>query len=124
MIKFTIPIEPRTKKNSSQIVHIGGRACIVPSKIYKQYERDCLYLIPKEARQGINTAVNVKAVYYRGSERRCDISNLHAALHDILVKACVLEDDNFRIIVSTDGSRVRVDREHPRTEIEITEVKE
>ena len=49
-----------------------------------------------------------------------DLTNLHEALHDILVKYHVIADDNCKIIVSTDGSRVLYDRENPRTEVTIT----
>lgn len=57
--------------------------------------------------------------------RRVDITNLLGALHDVLVRAGVLADDSSlseRIVVGVDGSRVFVDRENPRTEVEITEV--
>ena len=37
----------------------------------------------------------------------------------MLVKYGVIEDDNSRIIVSMDGSRVRYDKENPRTEVTI-----
>lgn len=50
---------------------------------------------------------------------KVDITNLHSALHDILVKVGVLEDDNYKIVASTDGSRVFVDEGNPRTEVEI-----
>ena len=56
------------------------------------------------------------------TRRKVDLTNLHEALHDILVKYGVLEDDNFKIIQSTDGSRVSYDKWHPRTEVEITRV--
>ena len=56
------------------------------------------------------------------TRRAVDLTNLNEALHDILVKGQVLVDDNAKIIVSTDGSRVHLDRENPRTEVKITEV--
>jgi Holliday junction resolvase RusA-like endonuclease len=46
--------------------------------------------------------------------------NLMEATLDILVDAGVLADDNSRIVVSHDGSRVMLDRENPRAEITIT----
>jgi len=49
-----------------------------------------------------------------------DLTNLHEALHDILVKCEVLEDDNCKIIAATDGSRVMYDKDNPRTEVVIT----
>jgi Holliday junction resolvase RusA-like endonuclease len=54
------------------------------------------------------------------TQRRVDLVNLIEALQDVLVKAGVLADDNSSIVVSTDGSRVALDRRNPRTEVEIT----
>jgi Holliday junction resolvase RusA-like endonuclease len=58
--------------------------------------------------------------------RKCDLTNLNEALHDILVKCGVLKDDNSKIVAATDGSRVLYDKQNPRTEvyIEPLEVKE
>ena len=119
-MKFTIPIAPVTKKNSMQVSVRGGKPNVRQSKPYLQYESDCLKLITGQYKLNINYPVNIKAVYFMPTHRRVDLINLHSALHDILVKACVLEDDNCKIVVSTDGSRVFYDKEHPRTEIEIT----
>lgn len=119
-ISFTIPLVPVTKKNSGQIVRAGNFYKVVPSKQYQQYEKDCRWFMPS-LEDPIDAPVNVQAVYYMPTRRRVDLCNLHAALHDILTHYGVLVDDNSRIIVSTDGSRVRYDKEHPRTEVTITE---
>lgn len=123
-LKFVIPVKPRTKKNSQRIVRVGRRSIPIPSEQYKQYEKDCLMVIPGEMRQRIAVPVNVKAIYYVDSKRKVDKTNLESALMDMLVKAGVLADDsaiNPDIVVSTDGSRVYVDRLNPRTEVEITD---
>lgn len=127
MIKFTIPLNPVPKKNNPQIAinPKTKRPFILPSKKYKEYENTCLSLIPREARQNVDYPVNVKAVFYRSTAHRVDKVNLEEALHDILVKAGVLSDDSAispTVVVSTDGSRVYLDRKNPRTEVEITEV--
>ena len=70
----------------------------------------------------IGQPVNLKCVYFRGDKRRCDLLNLLNATADLLVEAGILEDDNYNIVISTDGSRVFYDKENPRTEIEIKEV--
>jgi hypothetical protein len=44
---------------------------------------------------------------------------LHEALHDIMSNSGLISDDNCNIIVSTDGSEVRYDKDFPRTEIRI-----
>lgn len=61
----------------------------------------------------------MKCVYYMPTRHKVDLCNLLAATCDILVKANVIEDDNSKIIVSHDGSRVLYDKENPRVEIEI-----
>lgn len=70
----------------------------------------------------IDRTVNVKATFYMPTHRIVDLVNLQEALLDVLVKHRVLDDDNSRIVVSMDGSRVEYDKENPRTEVEITGV--
>lgn len=121
MIKFTVQLPPRTKKNSQQIVtNKAGRPFIIPSKAYKEYEQAALWFIPKGI--WINTPVNVKCLFYMPNKRKCDLTNLLEAIDDIMVKAGLLSDDNYSIIQSHDGSRVFVDTENPRTEVYIEEV--
>lgn len=117
--KFTIPVKPVTKKNSQQIVMCKGRPIIVPSKLYKTYEKDVKAFIEPLK---IDEPINVQAVYYMPSKRRIDLCNLHEALCDVLVKHGMVTDDNSNIIQSMDGSRVMYDKEHPRTEVTITKV--
>ena len=125
MIKFTIPIKPTTKKNSQQIFYKKIQFVnsekkipfITPSKKFKQYQQECAFYMPNIA---IKTTINIKATYYMPSKRKVDITNLNAALHDILVHYWVIEDDNCMIVASTDGSRVAYDKKNPRTEVEIT----
>ena len=74
-IEFTIPLTPRTKKNSQQIITVNGRSMIIPSKAYKQYEKDCRPFLPSV--ESINSPVNVKAIYYMPTRRKVDLCNLH-----------------------------------------------
>lgn len=121
--KFIIPVVPRTKKNSQQVFVRNGKIINIPSKLYKQFEKECLQVIPSKHRKKINYPINIKAIFYTESRRRIDLTNLLEALDDMLVKAEVIEDDCRDIIASHDGSRVYWDKENPRIEVEITEVK-
>ena len=116
---FQIGLAPITKKNSQQIVKAGTRLLVIPSKQYKQYEKDCGEFITRIPFAAIESPVNVKCVYYMPTRRRVDLVNLQEATLDVLVKYGVLADDNSNIVVSMDGSRVYVDRDNPRTEIDI-----
>lgn len=118
MIQFEIPLVPRTKKNSQQIIMVNGRPKIIPSKAYKKYEKECGQYIPFV--KTIDEPVNVKAVYYMPTKRQVDLCNLHEALCDVLVRYKVVADDNSKIIATMDGSRVDYDKTSPRTEVTIT----
>lgn len=119
MMKFTLEVIPRTKKNSSQMIMFKGKPRLIPSKYYKQFEQECLMQIKNEYKMQINTPVNVKAIFYMPTKRRVDLTNLLSALDDMLVKANVVSDDNRDIIAAHDGSMVLYDKEKPRIEIEI-----
>lgn len=121
MLKFTIPIDPKTKKNHSQMIKVRGHMRLIPSKAFTQYQKDIAPYVPKVTTP-ICWPVNLKATFYTSTRRRCDLVNLIQALQDALVHYKVLEDDNRNIIVSLDGCRVCTDKDRPRTEVEITEV--
>lgn len=126
MIHLTIPIDPRTKKNSQNIFqsHKTGKRFISTSTQYKEYVKDCFFLTREkdsELQYPICGPVNVKGIFYMATRRKVDLSNLLACLDDILVEFGVLLDDNCTIVVSHDGSRVLLaDEEGPRTEVFIT----
>lgn len=118
-ISFVIPLNPVTKKNSGQIVidKRTGKKKLIPSQAFLQYSADASYFIRSHR---IDTPVNVEAHYYMKTRNRVDLMNLNEALHDIMVERQCIIDDNSRIIVSTDGSRVHYDPQNPRTEVKIT----
>ena len=122
--KFIIDLAPATKKNSQRIFTkktLTGKLVpfIVPSKRFKDYQAECTFYMPHT--KTITTPINIKAIYYMPTRRVVDLPNLNGALHDILVHYRVIEDDNSKIVVSTDGSRVAYSKESPRTEVEITD---
>lgn len=120
-MKFTIPIVPRTKKNSQQLVKAGGRYIPIPSKQYKEFEKQCALFMPR-LKEPISKPVNVQMVFYMPTRRRVDLVNLQEACLDVLTKYGILQDDNSNIVVSMDGSRVLYDKDNSRTEVEITQV--
>lgn len=123
-MKFTIPLTPVTKKNHQRILQNRktGRPFVAPSEQYKRYEKDALLFIPRG--RTIDYPVNVKCLFYMPTHRICDLTGLEQSIDDIMVLAGLLEDDNYKIIGGHDGSRVRYDKDNPRTEVEITPLKE
>lgn len=117
-MQITIPIDPRTKKNHSQIIYSKGRPMLIPSKQYQEYTKQAKEYI--NAGECIDYPINLECHFYMKTRRKVDLTNLLQAVCDILVESKVISDDNYNIIRSVDGSRVYYDKENPRTEIRIT----
>ena len=123
-VQITINLPPVTKKNSQRIVKRGKRYIPIPSKAFEKYEKDAGTWLEKVSGVRIDEPVEVQCRFYMPTHRRVDLTNLLEAIDDVLVHYEVLEDDNSKIIVSHDGSRVLYDKENPRTEILITSMTE
>lgn len=132
MLKIVIPGNPVTKKNHGQMIPIKStklnpktgkmetkmRNIMLPSKPYQEYEKHCKEYIPK-IEEPINYPITLQCHYYLETRRKCDLTNLLQATCDILVKYGILEDDNYSIVASFDGSKAIYDKENPRVEIYI-----
>lgn len=124
--KYTIPLPPVTKKNSQRILvnRKTGMPFIAPSSAYKRYEEQAIYFLAPKPKTPLTGRCRVVTVFYMKNRRKCDVSNCLEAAHDLLVKGRILADDNYTIIESVDGSRVKYDKDNPRTEITIEELEE
>lgn len=87
------------------------------------YEKQALPLLPK-FHTPINFPINISAAFYMPTHRRVDLVNLLQGLCDLLVKGGIIKDDNSKIVVGMDGSRVLYDKKNPRTEVTIEELKQ
>lgn len=121
-IRYTIPLAPVSKKNSQQILtnSATGRPFIMPSKKYKEYEREAEWFLKPRPPRPIECEVNVKCLFYLPTRRKTDLNNLLEAVTDLLVHAKIIEDDHYGIVAAHDGSRCFWDKDNPRTEITIT----
>ena len=126
-IKFTLNVKPRTKKNHSiPVILKTGRIVNLPSKAYKEFEKEALMHLKTMTipytKNPIDYPINLKCVFYKDRNYKADLIGYLQAIQDTLVKAEILADDNHNIVYSTNGSRVELDRENPRIEVEITEI--
>lgn len=122
-MKIVIPLLARSKKNSQQILRNSktGKYFIAQSDLYKKFERECGLFLLKHKNNNITYPVNIKCLFFISDKRKRDLTNLENAIADILVKYNVLEDDNYNIIQSWDGSRIIYNKDiEPKIEIEIT----
>lgn len=125
-LHYTIRLDPRTKKNSLQIAGCGPRCPVCKKhqrqfvrqgKTHDRYQSDALIFLRPKPSAPIETPVSVRCHFYMQTRRKVDAGNLLAAVDDLLVDAGILKDDNTRILVHHDGTRVFYDKRYPRTEI-------
>jgi Holliday junction resolvase RusA-like endonuclease len=104
----------------------GKYPTLLPSKQYLQFEKNSLpYLYRVKQEVGVvNYPVNIQCIFYMDARRKVDLSNLLNAVDDAMVKSGLILDDNRDIIAGHDGSRVYHDKDNPRIELEINELKD
>lgn len=113
---------PRTKKNSQQLVQNNGVRFVIPSAAWKSWLKQAVVLVNgqelgrKLPHALVTSNVNCKARFFRDALRG-DACGYYQGIADLLQKRQVLFDD--KQIVSWDGSRLDIDRDNPRTEIEL-----
>lgn len=122
-----IPGNPIPKKTSQRIVGRGKFKRIIQSERFLKYDKHAKEHIKRTYPHLLNSLdekLEVKIHYYRETKRRVDLTNLLEGTDDILTEIGVIKDDNYKIIVSHDGSRVFHDKNNPRTEIWIRKITE
>lgn len=123
MINLTIPGKFFSKKNSKQIVRIGGQPRLLSSKPFRAWEKMATEALRAQYRgETISDPVHAKFLFYAPDRRKRDLSNCFEGPQDALQKAEIIKDDAQ--IVSLDGSRLLYDKENPRVEITLERVEE
>ena len=101
---------------------------------YSRWEKDAMkqlgfssngkFLNDKNRVKNIDCPVIFKCHFYNYDKRARDISNYYEGIQDLLVTAGILKDDNYKIIIGHDGSRMFLDKENPRMEFWILKADE
>lgn len=119
-IKITIPMHTIPKKNSQQILYNSRtrKPFIRQSERYLNFEKECGWYL-KSYQLKINEPVNLKCIFYVPDRRKRDLANLLESIQDILVKYEVIEDDNYNVVMSVDGSRIIYEKGRSETIVEI-----
>ena len=119
-MRIVIPLCTVPKKNSQQIF-VNSRThkpFIRQSERYLSFEKQCGFFLNKY-KLNIDYAVNLKCTFIVPDRRKRDLCNLLESIQDILVKYNVIADDNYNIIASVDGSRIKYIKGKQETIIDI-----
>lgn len=122
-MRLVIKGAPRTKKTSNRVLRFGRFNKVVPSEAWLAF-RDAavpqlMRQLEEEGAYTICTPITVNAQIYRDA-RRGDLVGYLTSIADVLEEAAVVSNDV--VIESWDGSRMLLDRENPRIEIEIRDL--
>jgi Holliday junction resolvase RusA-like endonuclease len=126
MLRLVILGQPTSKKNSMQLVRVRGRGLPLPSKKYREWMRasktQVFAVTAGISGLPITSPVHLKILAYRHTYRKIDLSNIYAAVEDMLQEYGVLADD--ALVESHDGSRkfLGVPEDEARVEIELEEL--
>lgn len=113
--------EVASKKNHKQLVHAGGRAVLLPSKRYREWEKSAKAVISIYGRPAAPfKAARLVIRIYHGDAVRRDTNNATQGIQDVLVDMGVIADDNWMVIDSPEISHF-IDVADPRMEVEVFE---
>lgn len=124
VLSYTVTGNPIVKKNTQKVVWRNGRSIVVYSPQYRAWLNNAMDELALQPRpdEPIDYPVLLVCKFFMQTLRIVDLSALYEGIQDTLVKAEILKDDNFNIIIGHDGSRVLLDRENPRIEVAIVPV--
>lgn len=118
--------QPASKKNSMQLVIVNDRFIPVPSKSYRTWMKIARPQVRAQVRDldglPMDRPVHLKVLAYRHTKRKIDLSNIYAAVEDMLQAFRILKDDS--LVEHHDGSRkiLGVPADEARVEITLEEI--
>ena len=131
-MKITIPGQTIAKKNSQRIAKYFRKGKLVKgiraSNAYEIWEEAAiLELTLQNIAPVTQYPVEVHFFFYRQNKRSFDLDNMICGSLDALQKAGILEDDTMNHVIPViqkrpEGYGWAIDKDNPRTEIEIKEV--
>ena len=122
--KLFVLLPRKTMDDRKVIINLNGYRnwhYLVSNQIKKQYKED---IAPQLEGLVFPTPISIEFIYYKGSRRRSDRSNV-LSIHekffcDALTELGCIEDDNDDYIKETKYKSGGIDKDNPRVEIVIS----
>lgn len=109
-----------SKKNSKQIVRMGRRISLIPSKAYAAWHKQAMNQLEGTVPYSGTYPITVEITLYPKTKRRQDLTNRAESVMDTLVDAVIIADDDITHINKLTLLFGGYDKENPRVEIAIT----
>ena len=123
-MKIVITGRIPSKKNSKQIVGRGTKKFLVCSEAHKAWHAEAYsqVVMHKFGRPNLeNVSIEIKIFF--PDRRKADLTNKAESLMDLLVDCDIIKDDNWKVVscLMLNGD---YDKDNPRAEISIVDLKE
>lgn len=134
-LHFVIEGHPYVKKSNQKLLMRGKRLVRIPTPSYNAWRMSALDQLAtlgfdpsfkmrrkynKDLKGQITKPINLRLRFYLQTAGRVDLSALYEGIQDVLVEVGLLDDDNYKIVASHDGSGAEKDADRPRIEVTIT----
>lgn len=103
VLKYELEGRVPSKKNSKRIFRKRGKTFVLPSKLHEKWHKVCmaeiqLIGIPNVPIERVQLC---KCIIYYPDHYRADNTNKVESVHDLLVDAKIIADDNFKVMPNT-----------------------
>ena len=124
MIRFTIPGDCPSKKNSRRIAYRRSRfgfnrMILLPGDHHEKWKNEVITELDVEsiAPDPIGKVKEIELIFYPKTNRKADLSNKAESIMDLLVDVDILEDDNWTIVPRLILRFGKSDKINPRVEV-------
>lgn len=93
MIELTIPLKPISVNQAYRAIPRGRICTSIKSKQYRDFEKDCLRLMPQK--DIIKGQLEIYLEFHIKRDTVSDVDNFAKVILDMITKAEYIEDDRF-----------------------------
>jgi Holliday junction resolvase RusA-like endonuclease len=116
MVMITIQGQVPSQKNSKKISCVGSRPVLYTLPIVKDWQESAAWQL--KGKPNFKEPVVISYTFYVKDKRRRDLDNMIATVNDALVKAEIIQDDDWQHL-SIGQAVGALDRKNARLELKI-----
>lgn len=118
-MNFTLTGHIVSKKNSKRAFMRNGRQFVLPSLAYADWEKDALRQLTIQKVRPVQSPVSLKMNLWARDNRTSDLENKVSSIQDLLVKAGIIPDDDWKTLPEVSAIYMGLDKKNPRAEVEL-----
>lgn len=97
----------------------NGRQFVLPSVAYGEWEKDAMKQLSAQNIWPVRGPQSLKMALWARDNRTSDLENKISSIQDLLVKAGIIPDDDWKTLPEVSAIYMGLDKENPRAEVEL-----